>query len=137
MKFRSIREGDSALNGRQGAWENLGSSGIGHKSRVTLTKSNKRGPSCCSMQTQKNPVSEPSVAFVCFSVGFYFTSDSIPSKIKKKNHSIHSNLWWSIYIAKTNMAKYVISMVYDSIQNDKYQIIIRVCNKRIQILFYI
>lgn len=35
------------------------------------------------------------------------------------------------------MAKYVISMVYDSIQNDKYQIIIRVCNKRIQILFYI
>lgn len=97
MKFRSIREGDSALNGRQGAWENLGSSGIGHKSRVTLTKSNKRGPSCCSMQTQKNPVSEPSVAFVCFSVGFYFTSHSIPLKILKKSFNSFQSLMVNIY----------------------------------------
>lgn len=36
-------EGDSALNGRQGALENLGSSGIGHKSRVTLTNQIKEG----------------------------------------------------------------------------------------------
>lgn len=97
------------------------------------------------MQTPKNPVSDPTVAYTgtCFFVVVvvvffcFFTSDSIPFICRRfqKDHSMYmfSNLWWLIHFAKTNSAKYIILMVvFLSIAFRMINIIIRLCYKRIQ-----